>query len=352
MLTSPATENIGIQSGIIGRVSSSAAPFAIWRTLVKACSSQRTAKTIVNYHIAALINFVFFIFAFNLTSVFPQTPQANQPLTATGGEQWRIRWDRSDDFNGEAVDWQKWNKSPENFGAWIWDNDANVEVMDGRLRIAMQRLPVPISKAGRPPTPYTSGMLKSHATGTYGYYEARLKGAPLFPGVCPSFWLYSKIDDSIIEPGEVRYSEIDIVELTQRGSRVAGNERIADLNLHAILANGKPGLAGRNWQRPNDDKFKAAQANEYRLPFDPRTDFHTYGCNVTPQTITWYVDGETIGQKPNHYWHREMNVALSLGLRPPYSKYTTTGFVPTDVETTNEFPTTMEVDYVRVWQPK
>lgn len=44
-----------------------------------------------------------------------------------------------------------------------------------------------------------------------------------------------------------------------------------------------------------------------------------------------------------------MNVALSLGLRPPYSTYTAKGFVPSDVEVKDEFPTTMEVDYVRVW---
>ena len=52
---------------------------------------------------------------------------------------------------------------------------------------------------GRRSTPYTSGMLKSYATGTCGYYEARIKGAPLFPGVCPAFWLYSRIEDQIHE---------------------------------------------------------------------------------------------------------------------------------------------------------
>ncbi|QEG02645.1 Kappa-carrageenase precursor [Stieleria maiorica] len=283
------------------------------------------------------------------TRLRAQTARNNVPLSATDADQWRIRWDRSDDFNGNEVDWKKWNKSPENFGAWVWDNENNVAVSGGVLQITMRRLPTPVAKGGRPPTPYTSGMLKSHVTGSYGYYEARLKGAPLFPGVCPSFWLYSKIDDSIVTAGQTRYSEVDIVELTQRGDRVAGNERIADCNLHAILANGKPGMPGREWHRPNDERFKAEQANESRLPFDPRDDFHTYGCEVTPETITWYIDGKPIGQKQNRYWHREMNVALSLGLRPPYSTYTVKGFVPSDVEGNDEFPTTMKVDYVRVW---
>ncbi len=287
--------------------------------------------------------------ACNQSQLLAQTSKNNVPLSSTSTDGWTIRWDRSDDFNGDEVDWRKWNKSPENFGAWVWDNENNVAVSSGVLQITMRRLPTPVVKGRRPPTPYTSGMLKSHVTGTYGYYEARLKGAPLFPGVCPSFWLYSKIDDSIVNEGETRYSEVDIVELTQRGDRVEGNERIADCNLHAILSNGKPGMPGRHWHRPGDEQYKAEQANEVRLPFDPRDDFHTYGCEITPETITWFIDGKMIGQKRNRHWHREMNVALSLGLRPPYSIYTVKGFVPSEVAVTDEFPTTMEVDYVRVW---
>jgi hypothetical protein len=48
-------------------------------------------------------------------------------------EKWVIRWNRSDDFNGNVVDWRRWNKTPENFTAWIWDNESNVSVSDGLL---------------------------------------------------------------------------------------------------------------------------------------------------------------------------------------------------------------------------
>ncbi len=291
--------------------------------------------------------FVCLTFAFPL---YAQTAENGQPLTAASGEKWTIRWNRSDDFNGDEVDWRKWNRTPEKFGAWTWDNQNNCKVTDGFLTIIMRRDENPDAGAGRQPTPYKSGMLKSFATGTYGYYEVRLKGAPLFPGVCPSFWLYSPIDDKLVSVGAVRYSEIDIVELTQRGDRVAGNERIADLNLHAILSNGKSGLSGRDWLRPNDERYKLTQANEYITPFDPRSGFHVYGCDVTREHITWYVDGKEIGQKKNEYWHRKMNVALSLGLRPPYSKYTPKGFVPVTDQPGDGFPTAMVVDYIRVWE--
>lgn len=291
--------------------------------------------------------------AFALTPlqfVLSQTAENSRPLSAKTGEKWMIRWDRSDDFNSQEVDWRKWNKSPELFGAWTWDNEKNCKVKNGFLSITMRRDAKPDEGTGRRPTPYKSGMLKSYATGTYGYYEVRMKGAPLFPGVCPSFWLYSPIDDKLVASGDVRYSEIDIVELTQRGDRVAGNERIADLNLHAILSNGKAGVPGRDWRRPNDPRYKEAQANELTTPFDPRKEFHTYGCDVSEESIAWFVDGKEIGRKKNDYWHRKMNVALSLGLRPPYSKYTPQGFIPVTDQPSGGFPTTMVVDYVRVWQ--
>lgn len=286
--------------------------------------------------------------------VTAQTQRNAQPLTAEPTQKWVIRWNRSDDFSAKGVDWRKWNRTPENFGAWTWDNGANVSVSDGALVITVRR----VAQSGETPrkpekqqgrsSPFTSGMLKSYAAGTYGYYEARIKGASVFPGVCPAFWLYSRIDDALIRQGDVRYSEIDIVELTQRGSNVPGNVRIMDHNLHAILSNGEKGVAGRQWQRP--ERFKADQANEYTAPFDPREDFHTYGCMVNRDEIVWYVDGIEVGRKKNRYWHRQMNVALSLGLRAPFARFENNRLVPNTNHPADELPASMFVDYVRVWE--
>ena len=289
-------------------------------------------------------------------SLLGQSPQNVRPLTALPGENWTIKWNRSDDFNGEQVDWRKWLKRPEQFGAWSWDNDTNVKVEGGNLVITLRRgqepptTPLKQNQEGRPqPSPYTSGMLKSYGVGTYGYYEARIKGTHLFPGASPAFWIYSRIDDSIVTAGEVRYSEVDIVELTQRPAG-PGNERISDHNLHAVLSNGQPGVRGRAWQRPHNPKFKQAQAIEHRLPFDPRDDFHTYGCRVDKDVIIWYVDGVEVGRKQNDHWHRKMNVALSLGLRTPYARWENNRLVPNLEVSGAGFPTSMKVDYVRVWE--
>ncbi|MDF1756261.1 MAG: family 16 glycosylhydrolase [Verrucomicrobiales bacterium] len=286
-----------------------------------------------------------------LSLLSAQTPANVKPLSAKSDENWKIRWDRSDDFNGTAVDWKKWHRDPENFGAWIWNNDKNASVSDGVLSLTLRRVE-PTESEKKVATPYRSAMLKSYAKGNYGYYEARIKAAPLFPGVSPAFWLYSSIDDSILKPGAVRYSEVDVVELTQRGDQNAGNVKISDHNLHTILSNGKPGVPGRDWRRPHDKRYFEAQAIEYVASFDPRDDFHTYGCRVGKDEIIWYVDGVEIGRKKNEHWHRKMNVALSLGLRAPYAVFRQNRLVTNpDLKVAEAaFPTAMEVDYVRVWE--
>lgn len=276
-----------------------------------------------------------------------QTAKNVRPLTAEPGDPWVIRWDRSDDFSGPAVDWRKWQKTPEHFAAWKWDNETNVSISNGMLAITLRKR----ASGGHGSAPaYTSGMLKSYATGRYGYFEARIKAAPLFPGVSPAFWLYSRIDDSQMQPEAVRYCEVDVVELTQRNSHAEGNVRITDHNLHAILSNGKKGLAGRDWRRPDDPRYREAQALECRAPFDPREDFHTYGCRVDKEWIIWFVDGTEIGRKRNEFWHRPMSVALSLGLRAPYATWENNRLRANPEAGPEAFATSMLVDYVRVWE--
>lgn len=285
--------------------------------------------------------------------LYPQSGSPVRPLSAEDGEKWVIRWDRSDDFNGDQIDWRKWQKTPENFSAWTWNNERNASVSDGFLKLTMcfdeRASQESKPNASKTHPHFTSAMLKSYRTGVYGYYEARIKGAPMFPGVCPAFWLYSRIDDSLEQRGAVRYSEVDVVEITQRGGHEEGNERITDHNLHTIQSNGKKGIAGREWQRPNDPRYREKQANEYHAPFDPRDDFHTYGCRVGKREIIWYVDGVEVGRKPNEFWHREMNVVLSLGLRAPYATFTANRLVENPDKNPEGFPTSALVDYVRVW---
>jgi beta-glucanase (GH16 family) len=118
------------------------------------------------------------------------------------------------------------------------------------------------------------------------------------------------------------------------------------MNLHLRLADQKGEV---RWLRPNIDPELCA--NSWIAPWDPRDDFHVYGCHVAKDSITWFIDGKQVAQKPNQYWHLPMNVTLSLGLRHPHIGWVGQDIKPVPQAATSEgFPTTMEVDYVRVWE--
>jgi len=105
----------------------------------------------------------------------------------------------------------------------------------------------------------------------------------------------------------------------------------------------------RQWVRPNN-RPELCQ-NHYDSPWDPRQDYHVYAVENSRDWIVWYIDGKEVAKKPNLYWHLPMHVTLSLGLRYPFVAYKDGDRVPVPEKTTAEgFPTSMSVDYVRVWQ--
>lgn len=278
------------------------------------------------------------------TAAEPAQSNANNPVGQTG--QWVARPAFSDEFDGTDADPQKWTTKVGSWGPWTWD-EKNALVKDGRLVLSMTY--EPHTRKSGPPIFYKSGILRSKLQRTYGYYEARIKGCSLFPGACPAFWIFS---DGKATTGEVRYCEIDFVELQMnelnRETMVRDSVQQIDMNLHLRLADKEGNV---KWVRPGIDP--ALCKNAWTAPWDPREDFHIYGCDVTPETIIWYVDGKEVARKPNQYWHQPMNLTLSLGLRHPHIGWVGQEMKPQPKAATAEgFPTSMEVDYVRVWERK
>ncbi|ANQ52367.2 family 16 glycosylhydrolase [Flammeovirga sp. MY04] len=271
--------------------------------------------------------------------------------TANPNDEWEIRWSASDEFNGDSPDWAKWIRTGNlpNTTAWKWDNANNVKIVDGVAELTMRQNP---NNQNDGDTYFKSGILKSYQTFTYGYYEAKIKGASIGEGVCPSFWLFSNFDYSVGN-GKTVYSEIDVVELQQFDWYEGHQDDIQDMdhNLHAVVMENGSGV----WRRPK--MHPDEQLLKYRAPWDPRDEFHIYGCEVNEQEIIWYVDGVEIGRKPNTYWYRPMNVTLSLGLRKPFVEFynnRNNAVNPEEDERAKAalpgMPTTMFVDYVRVWE--
>ncbi|QDT88733.1 kappa-carrageenase [Gimesia algae] len=261
---------------------------------------------------------------------------------------WKFVAGQSDEFDGAEVDRAKWNIDTQDFGPWSWEPQ-NVTQKEGALHLRMLQKE---HQRGKQVLYYTSGMARNEKTITYGYFEARVKGCSRYPGACPSFWLYSIGPQNryLAQDGEtVAYSEIDVVELQQCEFDFKTKQHFPvtriDCNLHTTLL--KAGQ--RQWVRPHNRPELCS--NHFDSPWDPRADYHVYAVENSPDWIVWYIDGNEVARKPNLYWHLPMHVTLSLGLRYPFVAYKEGERVPVPDKTTAAgFPTTMSVDYVRVWQ--
>ncbi|CAH8284228.1 glycosyl hydrolase family 16 [Mariniflexile fucanivorans] len=306
-------------------------------------------KTLTQKRISKYTKLIYFSIFY--ISIFGFVYGQNPTKTTNSSDKWTIKWNASDEFNDSKPDWKKWIKTGNlpNTTAWKWDNSENVKINNGIAELTMRQNP---NNAPDGETYFKSGILKSYHTFTYGYFEAKIKGTDIREGVCPSFWLYSNFDYSVGE-GETVYGEIDIVELQQFDWYEGHQDDIQDLdlNLHAVVKQNGKG----DWRRPK--KYPNEQLNKWRAPWDPTKDFHIYGCEVNEQEIIWYVDGVEVGRKPNIYWKRPMNVTLSLGLRKPFVEFFNNRNNAINPETSPKasaklpgMPTTMYVDYVRVWE--
>ena len=263
-------------------------------------------------------------------------------------DNWKFVAEQSDEFNGTRVDRAKWNVDPKDFGVWSWESK-NVSQNDGAMHLTMLQED---HQRGKLTFHYTSGMARNDRTITYGYFEARVKGCSRYPGASPAFWLYSSNPQNrfVAKDGEtVTYSEIDIFELQQSEFDFETRKHFPvnriDCNLHTVLL--KEGKS--QWIRPNNRPDLCR--NHYDAEWDPREDYHVYAVENSRDWIIWYIDGQQIAKKPNLYWHLPMHLTLSLGLRYPFVKYENNERLPVPEKTTRDgFPTTMSVDYVRVWQ--
>ena len=75
---------------------------------------------------------------------------------------------------------------------------------------------------------------------------------------------------------------------------------------------------------------------------DFSADFHTYGVEWTPGRIIWSVDGqETARVEGDQVSSEQMYLLANLAVG---------GDFPGSPDETTPFPSTYEIDYIRVWQ--
>jgi beta-glucanase (GH16 family) len=155
---------------------------------------------------------------------------------------------------------------------------------------------------------YTSGLLTTANSFSqeYGYFEIKAK-LPSGQGLWPAFWLLPENHQSI--------SELDIFE--QIGGDTIFQTSHSNVNGSAVVQQGISYI-------PNLTQG-----------------FHTFGLLWTPQTVTWYIDGNAtfqIATPADMDTPMYMLMNLAVG-----------GSWPGNPSSNSEFPASMEVDYVHVY---
>lgn len=229
---------------------------------------------------------------------------------------WQLIW--SDEFAGETLNTNNWSYEFGNGGwgnnEWQYYTDAaeNIEVSNGMLKITARH-------EGTGPTEYTSARIitKGLFEFEYGKVEARMK-LPLGQGLWPAFWTLGANIDDVSWPA---CGEIDIMEHVSNEYMTHGAVHW-DNNGHAFTGNG--------------------------VNTDP-TQFHVYGIVWDENLIRWYLDGVQFFQFPiqssnntDDAFRHPMFLLLNMAIGGNWPGYP---------DASTPFPSSMLVDYVRVYQP-
>ncbi|TVQ66446.1 MAG: glycosyl hydrolase family protein [Balneolaceae bacterium] len=245
-------------------------------------------------------------------------------------QSWQLVW--SDEFDGEELDESKWSYqygtgTSEGLTGWgnnelqyYTDREENVFVKDGKLHIVARDEIFGGSD-------FTSARIRTINKGDwrYGKFEIRAK-MPIGQGIWPAIWM---MPTDNVYGGWAASGEIDIMEyLGHQPERVHGT-------LHY------------GGESPNN----VHTGTHYDLPSGNfHEDFHTFTLEWEDGVMRWYVNGEHYQTQNDwysqrhpypapfdEYFHLIMNVAVG-------------GNWPGHPDQNTEFPQTMVVDYVRVYE--
>ena len=222
--------------------------------------------------------------------------------------QWHLVF--SDEFDGTTLDqtkWQTrfpWGRDRSSVGELQYYAPDAFRQSNGTLQIIAERNPEGNSHR------YDSGLISSHSSFAtrHGRFEIRCK-VPAGKGLWPAFWLLPT--DTSWPP------EIDVFE-------ILGHETdTVHMNVHW-------GKGGAHYH----DK------GEYTGP-DFSEGFHTFAVEWGPNQLTWFVDGEQRHQVKGHSPQKPMYVLANLAVG---------GDWPGAPDPTTAFPSTLEIDYIRIFK--
>ena len=228
--------------------------------------------------------------------------QTNVVHSGPPGTGWKLTF--QDDFNAPDINRTVWKVSnKESWGKLLSVRmSRNVVQANGLLRLTTRK-----EKTGD--KEWTTGMIGTgkNFRQAYGYWEARMRYAAA-PGLNNAFWTNPGKDPE----GKAGW-EIDV------------NEGHWPNTINASLH--QDGLH--------------SQSKSWRAPVDLSKDFHTYACLWNEKEVVYFWNGKEIDRKPNTHAQRPGPVIFSTAVFPWAGSIT---------DALHE--TSMDVDWVRIWQRK
>ena len=252
--------------------------------------------------------------------------QTSRDGSKTVHKDWKLVW--SDEFNGPVIDASKWGFEVNGEGGgngelqFYTDRPTNAHLAGGNLVITA-------IKEKYENRNYTSARMttKGKFSFKYGRVEARIK-FPKGKGMWPAFWM---MPEANAYGGWARSGEIDIVEVVgDKPTTIFGT-------LHY----------GDKWPKNTHTGDKTI------LPSgDVASDFHVIALEWEEGEIRWYLDGQLYQTQTRWY------TAGSDKFPAPFDQkfflifnVAVGGAWPGPPSPDTAFPQSMEVDYVRVYQP-
>ena len=243
---------------------------------------------------------------------------------------WKGKLIWADEFNGDKLDFSKWEIEVNAFGGGntelqiYTDRRENVRVENGNLVLQARRDNAGIMGTTRE---FSSGRIRSKHRGdwAYGRFEARAK-LPRGQGLWPAIWMM---------PTEDRYGpwaasgEIDIMEFKgQEPNQIWCTLHFGDV-----------------WPK---NRFVGGQ---YKLESGNFCDeFHTFALEWVPGAMRWYVDEKLVYQQDK--WD-SVGGAFPAPFDQPFHwvlNLAVGGRFVGDLSPQTQFPSSMLVDYVRVYE--
>ena len=242
---------------------------------------------------------------------------------------WKLVW--SDEFDGENIDKSKWNFEIDGKGGgngeeeYYTDKRENAHLDNGHLIITAIKDGTDVDGKKHK---FTSARMttKGKFSWKYGRFEARIK-LPTGRGVWPAFWM---MPEDTVYGGWASSGELDILE------EVGDKPSTAFGTIHY----------GGSWPA------NVHTGDKYTLPSGLLSDdWHVYAVEWEEGVIRWYFDGQLYQTQTQWY-------TKAAPFPAPFDQkffiifnFAVGGAWPGRPSPDTKFPQSMDIDYVRVYQP-